>query len=96
MTLQQAMLNAARSNLRIFHPKFLEGELHTLVAIQERVVSTMLAIDNEWELEAREIKLNEHTAKNRMVPVLRKYIHGGKLDELADAIIAEFFLEHSS
>ncbi len=95
MTLQQAMLNAERSGLRLFHPRYLSGEMHTLASIQERVVSTMLAIDNEWELEARSITLNEHAVKNRMVPVLRKFIAGGKVDELAEAIVNEFFLEHT-
>lgn len=96
MTLHQAMLNAERSGLRISNPLLYQGELLSLEQLKRDTIPALIAIDNGWELEARELKINEHSAKERLVPVLRRYISGTKVDELADQIINEFFLEHAT
>jgi hypothetical protein len=95
MTLLQAIGNAEKAGLRISHPKLNGGELMSLALVQTIQLSALVAISNEWELEARKVTLDEHNAKARITPVLRKYIAGGKVDELAEAIVAEFFAEHT-
>ncbi len=93
MTLLQAISNAEKAGLKVSHPLLVGGALHTLAVLQTMNVPVIIAASNDWELEAREIKMNEHSARQRITPVLRKYISGCKVDELAEAIVAEFFME---
>lgn len=93
MTLLQALSNASKSGLRVSHPLIQGGALITLKDLETMSVPVAVAAGNEWELEARNVHINEFSAKERMIPVLRRYISGGKIDELAEAIVAEFFTE---
>lgn len=95
MTLLQAIANATKSGVRVSHPLIEGSKLMSLDYLQALSVPVAIAASNDWELEARTCHINEHTAKNTFVHVLRKYISGNKIDELADALVAEFFTEHT-
>jgi hypothetical protein len=94
VTLLQAIANASKAGVKICHPLIEGSRLIPVQELEQMRIPVVVAASNEWELEARTCHINEHTAKNTFVHVLRKYISGNKIDELADALVAEFFTEH--
>ncbi len=94
MTLLQAMGNAGKNNLKVCHPLIGNGGYIPLSDLQMMHIPVGVAISNEWELEARICNVNEHAAKSVIGKVLRKYVPQSKIDEMSEAIVAEFFVEH--
>lgn len=93
MTLLQAINNATKAGVRVCHPLIEGGALQGLQQLEAMTIPVAIAVSNDWELEARTCHINEHQAGIRIKQVLRKYISGAKIDELAEEIVAEFFTE---